>query len=248
MDNFYYLDERDQFQAPESWKLRSGRDQLRYLARGHFGLVFIKRVGSTSVVLKITKLGSEDDFETEVRNQTLAAKYGIAPTVFDSFVCTNHVSKGWWGYGVIVMTFLENYIPLEDLRNRKLTEKSVQTLLGNLFRIVDELVNQCELNIIDFQLMVNPVTLDVQIIDFGLAEKILDSVNKKEIQDELFIKQCNYFTDFCVPLLNNEEWEASRENASNHETYGEFRERALRFHSNIPVRRYKNMINLSYLY
>ena len=120
--------------------------------------------------------------------------------------------------------------------------------MGNLFRIVDELVNQCELNIIDFQLMVNPVTLDVQIIDFGLAEKILDSVNKKEIQDELFIKQCNYFTDFCVPLLNNEEWEASRENASNHETYGEFRERALRFHSNIPVRRYKNMINLSYLY
>ncbi len=248
VDHFYYLDERDQFQAPESWKLRSGRDQLRYLARGHFGLVFIKRVGSTSVVLKITKLGSENDFETEVRNQTLAAKYGIAPTVFDSFVCTNHVSKGWWGYGVIVMTFLENYIPLEDLRNRNLTEKSVQTLLGNLFRIVDELVNQCELNIIDFQLMVNPVTLDVQIIDFGLAEKILDSVNKKEIQDELFIKQCNYFTDFCVPLLNNEEWEATRENASNRETYDEFRERALRFHSNIPVRRYKNMMNLSYPY
>ena len=128
------------------------------------------------------------------------------------------------------MTFLENYIPLEDLRDTNITEKSVQTVLGNLFRIVDELVNLCKLNIIDFQLMVNPVTLDVQIIDFGLAEKIPASVNKKEIQDELFINQCNYFTDFCSRLLDNEEWEASRENVSNHETYDEFRNRVLRFH------------------
>lgn len=230
VEHFYYLDERAQFQAPEKWKLRSGRDQLRYLARGHFGLVFIKRVGSTSVVLKIAQLGSEDAFETEVRNQTLAAKHGIAPTVFDSFICSNCDSKRWWGYGVIVMTFLENYIPLEDLRDTNITEKSVQTVLGNLFRIVDELVNRCKLNIIDFQLMVNPVTLNVQIIDFGLAEKIPASVNKKEIQDELFINQCNYFTDFCSRLLDNEEWEASRENVSNHETYDEFRNRVLRFH------------------
>ena len=226
--HFQYYEQ--QGEIPQEWleQRMPLRNQLQYLNKGFFGLVFTKRSGKDIFALKIIKIDrnnpeSEDTFNREVRTQTCVATHEIAPKIFDAFVCSTK------GYGIIVMEFLEGYIPFHELPKDKLTETDVTTLLGNLFRIVDVLVNTCKLYIDDFQLMVNPTNWDIQIIDFGCTEDISNNPNKKQIQDELFINQCSFFTEWCSQLLNDPEWEKSWQNISPHETYEDFRNRTLQF-------------------
>ena len=80
----------------------------------------------------------------------------------------------------------------------------------------------------DFQLMVHPDSLDVKVIDFGEAKKISNTADIQKIQDDLFIKQCAYFAEWCRRLLNNEKFHTSpRENISR-DTFELFFKKCLR--------------------
>lgn len=211
----YYLNRGE---IPLQWTDRQmfHRDRLNYLDKGASGLVFTKSAGSEIFVLKIVRIYDPAEFNREVQAQTCAARSGIAPKIFDSFVCRAN------GYGIIVMEFLKNYIPFNRLQDYPIPQKTGINILQQLFVIVYRLVNHCSLDIEDFQLMINLNNLDVKIIDFGLAKDISNLPNKKHIQDRLFMDQCAYFIKLCFKLLNDENWKQSWENVPSDETFPNF--------------------------
>lgn len=197
------LEKNDLFTPPYEWSLYSDRRTgIAYLDRGYFGLVFLRRLGSEMLAVKIIKMNglSNDDSNliNEVSNQLLAASSNISPKIYDYYKCNCYSGN----YAIIIMEYLDGYLPdykfrihLEQIKNFihkhpvQLLELKEKILILNksIEQIIIQLVDNCNLNIPDLQLMINPTTFDVKIIDFGISEKILDS-SKENIKAEFIRK------------------------------------------------------------
>ena len=195
-----FLQENDLFIPPDEWVA----ENISYLDRGYFGLVFVRKLGRQKLAIKVMKINYEEDFVKEVTNQQQCQQ--ISPKIYDYYMCRCQDSI----IGIIVMDYLEGYVPdykigpiLEEqykwcLANPDfmcIFKNGLKTLRKNINSTIDTLVNDNNINIADFQTMINPNTFDVKVIDLGMSETIEDS-EKETVANDLKSSFDYLFTPF----------------------------------------------------
>lgn len=113
----------------------------------------------------VTKIGRIGSRETEL--QRAAALQGFAPEVLTDVIGDQP------NYQQYTMQFLEGYEPLENFKG-KLDLPTLENIRARLMRIVDNLHDSgiTHSDIHDGNVMYNPTTGDIKLIDFGLSEEL----------------------------------------------------------------------------
>ena len=162
----------------------------RELGRGSYGVVYVVKnvTDNSTVVLKaISKLKSKRDVvENEVRVlQALKGKCKLYILCYTGFLEDDN-------YYYILTEFLGNYISLEDYIEGNLgniTQDEFLTISKNLVRGLQDIheMGVAHRDIKPANIMINPNTLEIKFIDFGLACYQEECKNKN-----VFVGSLNY--------------------------------------------------------
>lgn len=182
-----YLHENNLFLPPDQWKTLRTRHDIAYLARGYFGLVFWTKIidgpNISYIAIKIMEIYERSSFMNEVYHQMRASGIGISPKIYDYYICQCNKT-----YGLIIMEFLDGYMPdyelypiiakkanklnWNDAISRTIFKNELKLLQTSINTTINKLIDEAQIVIPDFQIMIHPKTFQIKVIDFGMAEPV----------------------------------------------------------------------------
>ena len=177
-----YLKDADLFKPLDEWDWKSPNNEISYVDRGFYGLVFKSNHAQTNLAIKVIPISEDksqglldqEKFNREVELQKETSMYNISPKIYDNFIY-QYAGDKIIKLGVIIMEYLEGYINdfkyINEKTDHRLKVNIDKILKDNIIRTINILVDICRIDIIDFQTMVDPITFDIKIIDFGQAKK-----------------------------------------------------------------------------
>lgn len=186
--------------------------KLKYIGSGEYGSIYklddktcIKFINITHTLNNLKYV----DFLKEVNMSTIAGSIGVAPKIYDTYVCINDEDSTC--YGIIYMEFIQgitltNYLDKIHTQNnknklRKLLEEKI-IKLHNAGIMHNDLHSDNVMVILDS----NDQLKDIKMIDFGFSQYIKDYVylrNHQRLNYDLFHFSREYIYNELSNLIYN---------------------------------------------
>ena len=186
--------------------------KLKYIGSGEYGSIYklddktcIKFINITQTLNNLKYV----DFLKEVNMSTIAGSIGVAPKIYDTYVCINDEDSTC--YGIIYMEFIQgitltNYLDKIHSQNNKnklrklLEEKIIKLHTAGIMH--NDLHSDNVMVILDS----NDQLKDIKMIDFGFSQYIKDYVylrNHQRLNYDLFHFSREYIYNELSNLIYN---------------------------------------------
>ncbi len=212
VDHLIYKHIQNENELIKCLKNPDDAQKLKYIGSGEYGSIYqldekrcIKFINVTHTLNNLKYV----DFLKEITMSTIAGSIGVAPKIYDTYVCVNDEDSSC--YGIIYMEYIQgmtltNYlykIHSKETKNklRKLLEEKI-IKLHNAGIMHNDLHSDNVMVIVDD----NGQLKDIKMIDFGFAQYIKDYVylrNHQRLNYDLFHFSREYIYNELANLIFN---------------------------------------------